>query len=148
MNSEKKVVLITGSSRGLGASTAIKFASKGYDVIITYYNSKEEAMNLKDRIEKNYKSRVLCLYCDISKEESVIKMKNLVESQFEKIDCLVNNAGISLDSQIEDKSISEFKRVIDTNLIGTFCVTKYMSKLMKNGSIINISSTDAIDTNY
>lgn len=148
MNSEKKVVLITGSSRGLGASTAIKFASKGYDVIITYYNSKEEAMNLKDRIEKDYKSRVLCLYCDISKEESVIKMKNFVESQFEKIDCLVNNAGISLDSQIEDKSISEFKRVVDTNLIGTFCVTKYMSKLMKNGSIINISSTDAIDTHY
>lgn len=145
---EKKVVLITGGSRGIGAECANLFASNNYNVVINYNNSKEKAVALKEKIEKRTNSKVLILKADISNENEVKKMVEEIKNNFRKLDCIVNNASISLDNTINDKTVEEFKKVIDTNLIGTFIVTKYASKLITNGSIINISSTDGIDTCY
>ncbi len=145
---EKKVVLITGGSRGIGAECANLFASNNYNVVINYNNSKEKAVALKEKIEKKTNSKVLILKADISNENEVKKMVEEIKNNFRKLDCIVNNASISLDNNINDKTVEEFKKVIDTNLIGTFIVTKYASKLITNGSIINISSTDGIDTCY
>ena len=145
--SERKVVFITGSSRGLGSVTARLFASKNYDVVINYNNSIEEAERLEKELE-SLNINVLCLKGDVQQEEDVIRMVNAINERFGKIDVLVNNAGIALDNDIDDKSVSEFRKVVDTNLTSVFLVSKYASKLMKNGSIINITSTDAIDTCY
>ena len=71
-----------------------------------------------------------------------------VKNVFSKIDVVVNNAGIANDSIFLDKTKNDFMKVIETNLVGSFLVSKYASRIMKNGSIINISSTNAIDTNY
>ncbi len=147
---ERKKVLITGSSRGLGAACALKFASMGYDIIINYNNSKEQAEELKTKIESDYNASVLTIKADISNEEEVKKMIDLSLKEFGKIDCLVNNAAICCDNYFYEKSGNEFSTVLATNLIGPFLVSKYVGESMfnnKSGSIINISSTNGIDTN-
>ena len=91
------------------------------------------------------------LESDISNEEEVIEMVAKSINKFKKIDVLVNNAGISIDNDISLKDSNEFKRVIDVNLLGSFLVTKYVSKHMlneKEGNIIFVSSTNGIDTEY
>src|SRR5574344_734948 len=92
-----KVVLVTGSSRGLGAKIVYDFAREGAKVVINYNNSKKEAVALKEKIEKNFSKEVLCIKCDISNEEEVSLMVNQIISSFGKIDILVNNASICHD---------------------------------------------------
>ena len=78
-------------------------------------------------------------------------MVNEVITKFGKIDVLVNNAGIAIDTLFEDKTVENFRKTIDVNLIGTFLVSKYVGEYMKKqeyGSIINVSSTNGIDTYY
>jgi len=148
MEKNRKNVLITGSSSGLGKETARVFARNNYNVIVTYLSHEDEALSLKNELEINYGVQVLCVKCDISKEEDVLAMINIIKKEFCHIHCLVNNAAISNDSDISEKSALDFKRVVDVNLVGTFIVTKYISELMESGVIINISSTDGIDTCY
>lgn len=146
-----KVVLITGASRGIGAATARVFAQKYYNVVINYNSSKEEAERLKEELENNYNIKAFTIKCDISKEEEV---KNMVEKTIEEfgfIDVLVNNAGIAIDTLFEDKTVENFRKTIDVNLIGTFLVSKYVGEIMLKrgkGSIVNVSSTNGIDTYY
>ena len=146
-----KTVLVTGSSSGLGASTAEKFASNGYNVVINYVTHEKEAKKLKDKLEKDYKIKCLIIKCDISKEDEVQSMYDEVIKSFGKIDVLVNNAGIAIDTLFEDKTKENFMRTLEVNLYGTFLVSKIFGKLMydnKYGRIINISSTNGIDTYY
>ena len=143
-----KVVLITGASRGIGAACATIFAKNGYNIIINYLNSEKKAISLKNDLEKNYNVNCDIYKCDISKEEEVLKMYDFVKSKYNHIDVLINNAAISNDMFIDKKKINDFRKVIDVNLIGTYMVTTIFAKLISNGSIINISSTNAIDTYY
>ena len=147
----EKVALVTGSSRGIGAATIMEFAKKGYSVVINYVNSEEEAMALKKQVEEEYHVASLVIKADVSREEEVSNMVEEVIHRFGHIDCLVNNAGIAIDTLFEDKTVENFRRILDVNLIGTFLVSKYVGKYMlkeKKGSIINISSTNGIDTVY
>ncbi|MDD2625717.1 MAG: SDR family oxidoreductase [Bacilli bacterium] len=146
-----KTVLVTGSSRGIGKETIIEYAKNGYNVIINYNNSKKEAIELEKYVMNQYNVNVLTIKCDVSNEEEVIEMVAKSINKFKKIDVLVNNAGISIDNDISLKDSNEFKRVIDVNLLGSFLVTKYVSKHMlneKEGNIIFVSSTNGIDTEY
>jgi 3-oxoacyl-[acyl-carrier protein] reductase len=151
MNFKDKVVLITGSSRGIGKSTAIEFASKNCNVVINYFNSEKEAAELKDFIIDKYNVKALIIKADVSKEVDVKKMIETTIKEFGKIDIVVNNAGIAIDNGFDEKTVEEFRRVLDVNLIGTYLVSKYVGKYMieqKYGKIINVSSTNGIDTNY
>lgn len=146
-----KVVLITGASKGIGKSTAIEFAKQSYNIIINYNTNKEKAENLKKELETKYNIKCLAIKADISNEEEVNNMVEETINTFEKIDVLVNNAGIAIDTIFEDKTKEIFQKTINTNLIGTFLVSKIVSKYMKerkSGAIINISSTNGIDTYY
>lgn len=146
-----KTVLITGASRGIGRAIALEFASKGYDIVINYFNSEVKSLELKKEIEINYQVKVLLIKADVSKEVEVKDMVERVIAQFGHIDCLVNNAGIAIDTLFEDKTVDNFRRILDVNLIGTFLVSREVGKYMlkeKKGSIINISSTNGIDTVY
>lgn len=151
MNFEGKTVLVTGSSRGIGAETIRKFASYGASVVINYVSDYDSALKLKQEIEDAYAVKTLLIKCDVSNELEVKKMVEQVIENFGKIDILVNNAAIAIDTLFEDKTVGDFKRILDVNLIGTFLVSKYVSPYMlknKFGRIINISSTNGIDTNY
>ena len=146
-----KTVLVTGSSRGIGKETIIEYAKNGYNVIINYNNSKKEAIELEKHVMNQYNVNALTIKCDISNEEEVIEMVAKSINKFKKIDVLVYNAGISIDNDISLKDSNEFKRVIDVNLLGSFLVTKYVSKHMlneKEGNIIFVSSKNGIDTEY
>ena len=144
------VVLVTGSSRGIGAATIKEFAKNGYDVVINYNNSLQDALKLQDDI-KDYNVRSLILKCDVSKEDDLKDMVDTIMEEFGSIDVLVNNAAIAIDTTFEDKTISNFRRTLDVNLIGPFVLSRLVGDIMyknKNGTIINISSTNGIDTNY
>ena len=146
-----KTVLITGGSRGIGASTARVFAKNNYNVIINYNNNKEKATKLSYELENTYNVKTLVIKADVSNEKEVINMVEKSIEVFYNIDVLVNNAGIAIDKDFDDKNIEDFRKTLDVNLIGTFLVSKYVGKHMlnnKSGNIINVSSTNGIDSYY
>lgn len=146
-----KNVLVTGGTRGIGESISKEFAKKGYNIIINYVNSSEKAQILKQELEKEYNIKVLPIQTDISNE---IEIKNMVDTaikEFGKIDVLVNNAGIVIDREFEDRTVEDWKKTLDINLIAPFVLTKLVGKEMmkqKSGAIINISSTNGLNTYY
>ncbi len=147
----KKVTIITGSSRGIGASIAEEFAKNDYNVVINYKNSKKEADLLKNTLEKNYNIKAIAIKADVSDEEDVKYLVNETIKEFGKIDVLVNNAGIAIDTVIEDKTVDIFQKTMNNNLLSVFLMCKYVGQEMlknKSGSIVNISSTNGIDTYY
>ncbi len=147
----KKVALITGSSVGLGRSIALDLAKAGINIVIHYHSHKEKAQELAEEIKKNYDVSVMVTSCDISKESEVIKMVDSIWSNFSRIDILVNNAAICNDSLFLDKDISSFEKILNVNVIGTYLCSKYVGKKMLEqgyGKIINIASTNALDTYY
>lgn len=143
-----KVVLITGGSKGIGKSTCIKFASMGYNVVFNYNTSLDEALKLENDITNNYNVDCLAIKCDLSNEQEIMNMVEIVKSKYNNIDVLVNNAGIAIDSILEDKTKDNFIKTLDVNLIAPFILSREMVKIMTNGSIINVSSTNGIDTYY
>lgn len=150
-NYNNKCVIVTGSSRGIGSATIKEFAKNNYNVVINYLNSEQLAKNLKNEVEQLYNIKALIVKADISKEEDVKKMLKLTIDEFGRIDCLVNNAGIAIDTTLEEKTVDNFKKIIDTNLIGSFLTCKYIGGYMfkqGRGSIVNISSTNGIDSFY
>ena len=145
----KKTVLITGGTRGIGRETAIKFAENNYNIIINYYKNDELANKLKRKIETEYHVKVLLFKADISKESQVIDLIKNCFQKFKRIDVLVNNAGILIDKDYNEKNINDFELILNVNLIGTFLVSKYVGNYMKKqqkGKIINISSTNGINS--
>lgn len=145
------IALVTGSSRGIGRSIICEFARRGIDVVINYYKNEGAAKVLEKEIKSKYKVRVMSIACDVSKEEDVRSMFDKIIDEFGNIDILVNNAGICRDTMFTDIKIKEFRRILDVNLIGTYLCSKYAYLYMKEnkkGTIINISSTNAIDTYY
>ena len=144
-------VLVTGSSRGLGKAIVIEYAKHGYDVIINYNNSKDKALELKDYIESNYKVKALVIGCDISKEEEIDNMIDEIYKEFGHLDILVNNASIALDQDFELKTKEDFMKTLETNLVGTYLLSKKIGLKMKEakkGNIVNISSTNGLETTY
>lgn len=144
---ERDVVLITGASRGIGASTAKLFASHNYNVVIGYNSSEDLAKEIEKEIKEVYDIETMVIHVDISKEEEVKSMVEQVIHRFSHIDVLVNNAGVAIDTLYQDKTVENFRKIIDTNLIGTFLVSKYVGDHMyqkKKGSIVNLSSTNGL----
>ena len=146
---ENKVALVTGGTTGIGKAIAQELAKSGFNIAINYRTETEEMQELKKEIEAN---NVKCLFvkADISKFEETEKMAKEIIENFEKIDVLVNNAGVTKDGLIMRMKEDAFKQVIDINLVGTFNVTKnvvpYMMKA-RSGRIINISSVVGISGN-
>ena len=145
----KKVVLVTGSSRGIGKAIVTDFAKKGYNVVINYIKEESEAQKLKEQLEHLYGIKALTIKADISNEKEVKEMIEYIIDFFGKIDVLVNNAGIAIDKEFEDRTIEDWQKTLNINLIGPFIVSKYVGDEMlknKNGKIINISSTNGINS--
>lgn len=148
---DKKTVIVTGGSRGIGKAIVKSFAEIGYNIVINYKTSEDDALSLKKEIEETYGVSSITLKADVSCEEDVKKLLNKTIERFGDIDVLINNAGIAHDNFLEFKTKDEFLDTLNTNLIGTFLTCKYIGSYMfekKKGNIINISSTNGIDTLY
>ena len=138
----KKVAFITGATRGIGKEIAIELAKNGYDIAINYRNNKEEINEVKNKVMENNVD-FFAVKLDISDYEECKKSIKEIINHYEKIDVLVNNAGITKDSLLLRMKKVDFDDVIDINLKGTFNVTKNVVPFMvknKNGRIINIAS--------
>lgn len=133
-----KYVLITGGSQGLGASIVNVFATNQYNVIIGYLSNKDKALELCNEVNGKYNVNCVAKRIDITCKKDVKNMFN----EFD-IDILINNASLSMDNYIEDKSFDEFMKVVKVNLGGTYMMCKYAKEVK---TIINISSKDGIDT--
>ena len=144
-----KVALITGATRGIGKQIAITLAKNGYDIAINYRTENDDLKNTKEEIEKN-NVKCLAVKGDVAIFEDCEKFVEEVIKEFGKIDILVNNAGITRDTLIMRMKKEDFESVIDTNLVGTFNVTKnVISHMLKArlGRIINISSVVGVSGN-
>lgn len=133
-------VLVTGGARGLGLAISLYYLKMGHSVVVNYNNSDEMALKLKSE----YGDRVSIVKADVSNEDDVKRMFDSLG----KLDVVVNNAGIAKDSDPMEKSAEEFLEVIKVNLLGTFLVSKYAVNHVDKGCIVNISSTNALDTYY
>ena len=148
MKLKNKIALITGANKGIGKATALLFAKEGAKIVVNYYSSKKEASFAVDEIEK-IGSDAIAIKCDVSKEDEVKKMVDQTINKFGKIDILVNNAGIVFDVPFFERTVEQWKKTLDVNLLGTFLCSKYVSKQMlkmDGGKIINISSTNGINS--
>ena len=146
---KNKVALITGSSRGIGKATALLFAKEGATVVVNYLKSKTEADEVVNMI-KEIGSEAIAMQCDISDENQVKEMVDAITKKFGRIDILVNNAGIVFDIPFFEKTTKEWKRTLEVNLMGSVFCCKYVALEMKKnnakGAIVNISSTNAINS--
>lgn len=144
-----KCALITGATRGIGKQIAITLAKQGYNIALNYRKENEELENTKKEIEK-IGVQVLAIKGDVANFENCENFVKQVIERFGQIDVLVNNAGITKDMLLMRMKKEDFEQVIDTNLVGTFNVTKnvvpYMMKA-RSGRIINISSVVGISGN-
>jgi NAD(P)-dependent dehydrogenase (short-subunit alcohol dehydrogenase family) len=139
-----RVAVITGGNRGIGLAIARAFAQTGYSVVITARDhSRLQAAG--DDLERNG-AKVLAVTCDVSEAESVEKLFAEVSARFAKIDVLVNNAGIAQGlAPVAKLSVETWKQLIDTNLTGTFLVTRAALPLMSaGGTIVNNLSIAAV----
>lgn len=151
MKLKNKTILITGASRGIGYQTAYEVAKEGANVIINYNNSIKQAKELEQQLKKEFGTKTLLVKADIKNEQEIIEMVNESINHFKKIDVLINNAGMCKDTTFEDKTKENFMEILETNLIGTFLVSKHVSQHMlkeKSGKIINITSTNATYSYY
>lgn len=161
---DRKVVLVTGSSRGIGKAAIIEFAKKGYNVVINYinsekeaklkfidndfeYNNEQDAYKLKELVEKEYSIDALIVEFDVSNEFEVKEAIDKIINYYGRIDTVVNCAGIVFDRDMYTATIDEFKNTIGVNVIGAFVVARECSKYMLPGStIVNVSSTNGTKT--
>lgn len=129
-----KKVLIFGGSTDIGLSLAKYLITKDYEVLLTYYKNKIVLESIPT------------IKCDVTDEQSVEHAIKYGLSLFKNIDIIINLAAISLDNSFLNKTKQEFISVLTVNLVGTFLTNQIYSRYIDNGLIINISSTDGIDT--
>lgn len=144
-----KVALVTGAARGIGRAIAIKLAGNGYDVIVNYNGSIEKANETVEECKK-LGSNSKAYKCDVSDYNAVEQMVKDIIAEYGKIDCLVNNAGITKDTLLLRMTEEDFDKVIDINLKGAFNCLKHVSKYMikaRSGKIISLSSVVGVSGN-
>lgn len=142
MEFENKVALITGASRGIGSETACELASRGAKVIVNYSNSESSAKKTVEKINDNGGQAVLSKF-DVSDYSSAQKEISSILGEFEHIDILINNAGVTKDGLFLRMKEADWDKVFDVNIKGAFNCTKAVVRSMLNrryGRIVNIVS--------
>ena len=145
-----KVVLVTGSSKGIGNAIIKELAKSGYDVVINYNSSETEAYKLQEEIAI-YNVKSLVIKCDVSKEDEVKNMIEEIVNKLGSIDVVINNAAVCINDFFRNKNVEDFKKTMEVNVLGAFLVSRIASKYMLNnkwGRIVNVSSTNGINTYY
>jgi len=140
---EGKVVVITGSSTGLGKAMAIRFATEKAKVVVNYRSKEEEANSVLEEIKK-VGGEAIAVKGDVTVESDVINLVQSAIKEFGKLDIMINNAGLENPVSSHEMSLSDWNKVIDTNLTGAFLgsreAIKYFVENDIKGTVINMSS--------
>jgi 3-oxoacyl-[acyl-carrier protein] reductase len=137
-----KVVVITGSSKGIGSELAKTFAKENAKVVVNYCHSEKLAQKLLAEVQ-SFNSECLFIHADVTKPKDVSAMYHETIKTFGRVDILINNAGICEDNFIQMMPLGQWQRIIDVNLTGVFLCSREFSKAMikqQSGRIINIAS--------
>jgi 3-oxoacyl-[acyl-carrier protein] reductase len=136
-----KIVLVTGSSRGIGAEMIKAFGKRGAQCVVNYVVDLESKNRADaESVAKELKDP-LVIECDVTKPEQVEAMMKQIQDRHGGLDILVNNSGIIRDRTIKKMSMEEFESVVHVNLTGTFNVTQKAAAVLRNGGrIVNLSS--------
>ncbi len=141
----KKTALITGCAKGIGREIALDLARSGYNIIATYNTSINQINELGKKIV-SIGMNFDCYKLDLSNEENINEVCNDLKQKYNNIDVLVNNAALSLDNNFLNKTKKEFMKVLEVNLVGPFLIIQKLNNLLNDSKIINIASTDGINT--
>ena len=140
-----KYSIVTGASSGLGRHAALSYASMGANVALLARN-----INKLKEVEaeiKKYNVKTLLVECDVTKEESVKKAVETVMNNFERVDILLNNAGVAVSGGVDTLSEDDWDRSFNTNVKGMYFMSKYVIPVMKKqnyGKVVNVASVNAI----
>lgn len=137
-----KTALVTGGSRGIGKCIVENLARSGYNVVLNYNNSEEQATAIQNQL-RNEGYNIEIIKADVSKREEVKKLVDFCIDKFKGIDILINNAGISQIKLFTDITDEDWENMIKVNLTSVFMVSQEVVKYMikeQCGCIINISS--------
>ncbi|MCG6912590.1 SDR family oxidoreductase [bacterium BMS3Abin03] len=141
MRLKDKVTIITGAGRGIGKAIALGFAEQGAHIVVAA-RTESEIISVADNI-KEMDRESLAVVCDVTNEDQVKHLVDKTMKKFNRIDVVINNAGIGTMRPVYATQLDSFEKVLKVNLIGTFLLTKHAWQPMKNsggGSIINVSS--------
>lgn len=144
MNKKNKIALVTGASTGLGKSLSLKLALKGFKIVLASRNI-EKLNSLKELISENGGDSQI-IPTDVTKEKDVIKLYSSIET--DNVDVVVNNAGFGVFNKIQHTTIKDWDNQLNTNLRGSFLITKYISESMinrKTGKLVFINSIAGIN---
>lgn len=140
-----KNVLLTGSTGTLGEKIIEILKENNYNVIGTYNSNENKALEIKNKYQ------IELIKCNLQNEKDINNLIDKVIAKYKKIDILINNAAFYQDEPLNEKTKETFLKVLDINLVSPFLLSKKIGKYMlenKNGKIINIVSTNGIDTYY
>ena len=141
MELKNKVVIVTGSSKGIGKQIAILLAQKGAKVVENHSNSEEQANNTVAAILKNG-GTAFSIKADVSDKEAVTRMFDTTIARYGKVDVLINNAGTMISKELKDNTEEDFNKQFNVNVKGVFNTLQEASgKLADKGIIINVSSS-------
>ena len=144
----KPVIVITGGSSGIGAATALLAAQRGYDVCFTYHSKESNAQEVAAKI-RALGADVIFVHADVSKEPDILNLFAQIDSNFGRVDALVNNVGILHQKLFSDVKASDLEKLFAVNVIGSFICAREAIKRMstsnggKGGGIVNVSSIAA-----
>jgi 3-oxoacyl-[acyl-carrier protein] reductase len=139
-----KVAVVTGASKGIGASIATHLAAEGARVVVNYATSKEGADSVVAEI-KSQGGKAIAVQANVAKEADVVRLFAETKKTFERLDILVNNAGVYEFAPLENVTAEQFHRMYDLNVLGLILATREAVKLIgPGGSIINIGSVAGI----
>lgn len=142
----KKVLIVTGGSRGIGAATAVLAAERGYDVCVNYLQNQEAANSVVNSIEQRG-GRAIAVAADVASEPDIIQLFDKVDEQLGTVTAVVNNAGVlERQMRVEEMDVARLNRVFATNITGSFLCAREAIKRMSTryggagGAIVNVSS--------
>lgn len=143
---QDRVVIVTGGAGGIGLATARRFASEGARVVIADLKA-EKASTAADELKRNGAADALGVACDVGDESAVAAAVQTVLARFNRLDVVVNNAGLMVFKPITDITGEDWRRILGVDVLGAFYFTKQAFLHMPNGgAIVNVSSVHAVET--
>ncbi len=140
-----QTAIVTGGSKGIGRAICLSLAKEGANIIVVA-RKESEIKDIMDKL-KEMGAKALGIQADVSKEEDVRRLISITVDKCGRLDILINNAGVAYKKRLEETTVEEYDRTMDTNLKGVFLCTKYAIPYIRNsqnGKIINISSAGGL----